>query len=251
MNNTHLLLCFVLMLFCSTGIAQENNSAIHGRIITREGSKEGILITNTTKGTYVLSDQTGYFDLDSQINDTLKFTSPFHIEYMYVVNELDIKRNPVLFPIEQLYGMNQLNEIVITKYDGGSLGIFDGIGKKYTPAERKLRFAKSGVVEPLYNWLSGRTSVLKKNLAYEREGVRVDKFSDAISSARLTSYFKIPADYTESFVYYAVTKEEVKDILEASSVDSKALERVVTPIVFEFLEMIKEDSIQTNSSQEG
>ncbi|MCC9041843.1 hypothetical protein LNQ81_03900 [Myroides sp. M-43] len=242
MNVKHLLFCISFFLFYHIGNAQENNTAIHGRIITREGSKEDILITNTTKGNSVISDKTGYFDIASELRDTLKFTSPFYIEYTYVVNELDLKRNPVLFPLEQLYTMNQLNEIVITKYDGGSLGLFDGMGKKYTPAERKLRFAKSGIVEPLYNWLSGRTSILKKSLEYEREGFRVDKFLDVISNVRLINYFKIPADYTESFVYYAITKEEVKELLNSNLVDSKALERVITPIVFEYLDMLDNKS---------
>ncbi|KUF45443.1 hypothetical protein AS361_07355 [Myroides marinus] len=251
MKSTHSLWCLFFFLIYLSSIAQQSTDVLHGRIITREGSREGIVVTNKTKGNSVLSDKIGYFDINSQVNDTLKFTSPFHIEYTYVVTELDMKRNPVLFPLEQLYEVNQLNEIVITKYSGGSLGLFEGIGKKYTPAERKLRTATTGSLDLLVNALNGRTSVLKKNLEYEREGSRVEKFLDAVDNSRLVTYFKIPSDYTESFVYYAVTKAEVKDMLNRSPMDPGALEKIITPIVFEFLEMIKEQPATTVSPLNG
>lgn len=238
-------------LICLNSIAQQNTDVLHGRIITREGSREGIVVINTTKKNSVISDKRGYFDINSQVNDTLKFTSPFHIEYTYVVTELDIMRNPVLFPLELLYGNSQLNEIVITKISGESLGLFDGIGKKYTPAERKLRTANSGL-DMVVNALSGRSAVLRKNLAYEREDSRIDKFFDTISNERLTAYFKIPADYTESFVYFAVTNKEVKDILDSTSiVNAKTLEQTIVPLVFEFLEMINIPAIGENLSKKG
>jgi hypothetical protein len=251
MKSIYSLFSLFFFLIGLNSIAQKNIDVLHGRIITREGSREGIVVTNTTKENSVISDKMGYFDISSQVNDTLKFTSPFHIEYTYVVTELDIMRNPVLFPLEQLYGMNQLNEIVITKYSGGSLGLFDGIGKKYTPAERKLKTANSGL-DLVVNALSGRTGMLRKNLAYEREDLRVDKFFDVISNERLTAYYKVPADYTESFVYFAVTNKEVKDILDSTGiVSAKALEQAIIPLVFEFLEMINIPAIGENLSKKG
>ncbi|MGL4582062.1 MAG: hypothetical protein ACRCVU_03660 [Flavobacterium sp.] len=242
MFNLHTFLCLSFLL-CHLSInAQENNTVINGRIITKEGSRDGILITNITKEKYVFSDKGGYFAIDSAINDTLRFTSPDYIEYTYVVNEFDIKRNPVLFPLEQIYGMNRLDEIVITKLDSRSLGLTDKYTRFHTPAERQLKKATTGggiiPIDPFINLLSGRTSMLKKNLAYEREGFRVDKFFNAISTTRLEGYYKIPADYTESFVYFAITKKEIKDLLDSTPVDTKTLERNLTPVVFEFLEMI-------------
>ncbi|WP_121967318.1 hypothetical protein [Myroides sp. N17-2] len=238
MSNFHTFLCLSFLLCHFSINAQDNNAVINGRIVTKEGSRDGILITNITKEKYVFSDKGGYFAIDSDINDTLRFTSPDYIEYTYVVNEFDIKRNPVLFPLEQIYGMNRLDEIVITKIDSRSLGLTDKYTQKYTPAERKLKTAKNGLLDPFVNMLSGRTSVLKKNLAYEREDFKVDKFLNAISTARLEGYYKIPADYTESFVYFAITKKEIKDLLEETPIDTKTLERNITPAVFEFLEML-------------
>lgn len=242
MFNINTLLCLSFLLCHLSMNAQEDNTVINGRIITKEGSRDGILITNVTKQKYVFSDKGGYFTMDSNINDTLRFTSPDYLEYTYVVNEFDIKRNPVLFPLEHIYGMNRLDEIVITKIDSRSLGLVDRYTRFDTPAERQLKKATTGggflPIDPFINLLSGRTSMLKKNLAYEREDFKVDKFINAISTARLESYYKIPADYTESFVYFAITKKEIKDLLEETPVDAKTLERNITPVVFEFLEAL-------------
>ncbi len=232
------------MISCFYANAQEYDlSILHGRVLTKEKQNEGVLVTNaTTKGAAVLSDMKGYFDIEAKEGDTLKFSSPDYIEYTYVVNEFDIKRNPVLFPLEQIYGMNRLNEIVITKLDSRSLGLTDKYTRFHTPAERQLKKATTGggiiPVDPIVNYFTGRTSMLKKALSYEREGFKVDKFFNAISTARLEGYYKIPADYTDSFAYFAVTRKEIKDILDSTPIDMKTLESNITPLVFEFLEMI-------------
>lgn len=246
MTNFFRLLNLTILLVCANGIAQEKMNVLQGKLVTRKGNLDGIVIANLTIETTVLSDKQGYFTLQCQINDTLKFLSPNHVEYSYVVNELDIKLNPVLFPLEPLFSMNQLDEIVITKIDSDALGFTNKYTKRYTPAERQLKKATTGggiiPIDPIVNYLNGRTGTLKKALSYEREEFRIDKFFNAISHERLTTYYKMPADYVESFVYYAVTKKEIKEILNSSLTDVKYLERNLTPIVFEFMEMISKET---------
>ncbi|MDM1402694.1 hypothetical protein HX039_01045 [Myroides marinus] len=236
------LLSLAVLLWCSIGYAQENTSFINGKIVVHRGSVDAISVINATKNASVLSDKYGYFSISSQVGDTLKFISPNYIEYTYVVNEFDIKRNPVLFPLEPLFTMNQLDEIVITKIDSDALGITNQYTKRHTPAERQLKKATTGggiiPVDPIVNYFTGRTAMLKKAVAYEKEGTRTEKLLDLVSRDRLVSYYKIPADYVDSFAYYAVSKPEVKEVLNASVIDTRYLERYLTPIVFEFIELI-------------
>lgn len=243
MNHAQNALSIILLLISSICFAQDSPSVLNGKIVTRDGIFEGIVILNTSKEISVLSDNKGYFSIRSQVNDTIRFISPNHTEYQYVVNEFDIKRSPVLFPLEPLYSINRLDEIVITKIDSDALGFTDKYTRRYTPAERKLRTAKTGggmiPVDPFINMLSGRMSMLKKNLAYEKTDHRVEKLLETITNERLVDYYQIPVDYVEGFAYYAVTKEGIKDLLNATIVDLKELERDLTPVVFEFLEMIK------------
>ncbi len=243
MNHAQNALSIILLLISSICFAQDSPSVLNGKIVTRDGIFEGIVILNTSKEISVLSDNKGYFSIRSQVNDTIRFISPNHTEYQYVVNEFDIKRSPVLFPLEPLYSINRLDEIVITKIDSDALGFTDKYTRRYTPAERKLRTAKTGggmiPIDPFINMLSGRMSMLKKNLAYEKTDHRVEKLLETITNERLVDYYQIPVDYVEGFAYYAVTKEGIKDLLNATIVDLKELERDLTPVVFEFLEMIK------------
>jgi hypothetical protein len=246
MTNFFRMLSLTILLAYTNSIAQEKIYVLQGKLVTRKGNLDGIVVANLTRETTVLSDKQGYFTLQCQINDTLKFLSPSHVEYSYVVNELDIKLNPVLFPLEPLFSMNQLDEIVITKIDSDALGFTNKYTKRYTPAERQLKKATTGggiiPIDPIVNYLNGRTGTLKKALSYEREEFRIDKFFNAVSHERLIIYYKIPIDYVESFVYYAVTKKEIKEILNSNLTDVKYLERNLTPIVFEFMEMISKET---------
>ncbi|WHT74171.1 hypothetical protein QK342_03540 [Myroides odoratimimus] len=94
-------------------------------------------------------------------------------------------------------------------------------------------------IDPFVNMLSGRMSMLKKNLAYEKTDHRVDKLIEVVTNERLVDYYQIPLDYVEGFAYYAVEKTEIKELLNVGMVNVNELERELTPVVFEFLEMIK------------
>ncbi|MCC9041845.1 hypothetical protein LNQ81_03910 [Myroides sp. M-43] len=239
------LLCLVTLLICTNSLAQDKKNILNGKLVTRNGNLDGIVIANVTKETSVLSDKKGYFTIECQVLDTLKFISSNYIEYTYVINELDVKLNPVLFPLEPIFTMNSLDEIVITKIDSDALGITNKYTRRHTPAERQLKKATTGggfiPVDPIVNYFTGRTGMLKKALSYEREGFRIDKFLNAVSAERLERHYRIPLDYVETFVYYAVAKQDIKDILNAKIVDVKYLEISLTPVVFEFMELISKE----------
>ncbi|MDM1396320.1 hypothetical protein HX049_03890 [Myroides odoratimimus] len=232
----------LLLLLAGVGHAwaQEQGGQISGKLVTRGGELDGTVVTNINRNKTTLADKKGYFEIYGEPRDTIRFSSVHHIEYTYIVVEGDAKRGVLLFPLEPLPDLStRLNEILITKIDAGALGFTNKYTKRYTPAERKLRTATTGILDPLVNLLSGRTAMLKKNLAYEREGFRVNKLLSVIDEERLVNYYKIPPDYVESFAYYAVSREEIKDIVNATVIDTKFLERMIAPVVLDFLEMIK------------
>lgn len=241
MNIIQKLLTLLILL---TGIghclAQEQGGMISGKLVTRGGDLDGTLVTNINRNKTTLADKKGYFDIYGEPQDTIRFSSVYHMEYTYVIAEADMKGGVLLFPLEPLPDLStRLNEILITKVDAGGQGFTNKYTKRYTPAERKLRTATTGILDPLVNLLSGRTAMLKKNLAYEREDFRVSKLLNTIDEERLVEYYKIPPDYVESFAYYAVSREEIRDIVNATIIDTKFLERMIAPVVLDFLEMVK------------
>jgi len=213
---------------------------ISGKLVTRGGDLDGTVVTNINRNKTALADKKGYFDIYGEPQDTIRFSSVYHMEYTYIIAEADMKGGVLLFPLEPLPDLStRLNEILITKVDAGGQGFTNKYTKRYTPAERKLRTATTGILDPLVNLLSGRTAMLKKNLAYEREDFRVSKLLNTIDEERLVEYYKIPPDYVESFAYYAVSREEIRNIVNATIIDTKFLERMIAPVVLDFLEMVK------------
>ncbi|WP_286464821.1 hypothetical protein [Myroides odoratimimus] len=230
----------ILLTGIGHGLAQEQGGMISGKLVTRGGDLDGTVVTNINRSKTTLADKKGYFDIYGEPQDTIRFSSVYHMEYTYVIAEADIKGGVLLFPLEPLPDLStRLNEILITKVDAGGQGFTNKYTKRYTPAERKLRTATTGILDPLVNLLSGRTAMLKKNLAYEREDFRVSKLLNTIDEERLVEYYKIPPDYVESFAYYAVSREEIRDIVNATIIDTKFLERMIAPVVLDFLEMVK------------
>ncbi|MEC4051419.1 hypothetical protein VSP10_01300 [Myroides odoratimimus] len=235
-----LLTLLILLTGIGHGLAQEQGGMISGKLVTRGGDLDGTVVTNINRSKTTLADKKGYFDIYGEPQDTIRFSSVYHMEYTYVIAEADIKEGVLLFPLEPLPDLStRLNEILITKVDAGGQGFTNKYTKRYTPAERKLRTATTGILDPLVNLLSGRTAMLKKNLAYEREDFRVSKLLNTIDEERLVEYYKIPPDYVESFAYYAVSREEIRDIVNATIIDTKFLERMIAPVVLDFLEMVK------------
>jgi len=232
------LLSLTMLLFYGVNYAQVTNSFLKGKIISNEGSKEGVTVINVSKGTYVVSDDAGYFDLKAEAKDTLRFIHPTYLLYTYIINDADFDRDPVLFPLERNKSGEMLEEIVITKKPSH---IYTYKSKGPSPVERQLASATSGIITPIVNWLNGRTAMLKKALAYEKEGFKVDKMLDYVTRERLMTEFHIPYDYAESFAFYAVLRDDVKDALEITPVDVYYLEKLITPIVPEFLELIGQE----------
>ncbi|MDM1402696.1 hypothetical protein HX039_01055 [Myroides marinus] len=238
MRCTKPFLFVVFLLFHVFAFAQQGLKSLHGKIISNEGSKEGVTIINVSKGIFVVSDDAGYFDINSQAMDTLRFISPTFLLYTYVIKDADFDRDPVLFPLERNKSGEILEEIIITKKPSH---IYTYKSKGPSPVERKLASATSGIITPLINLINGRTAMLKKALLYEREGFRVEKFLDYIPPERLTTQFNIPYDYVEGFAFYAVLNDKVKEALVITPVDVHYLEGIITPLAVDFLDLINQD----------
>jgi hypothetical protein len=58
-----------------------------------------------------------------------------------------------------------LKEVVIDENSqiSGESGYYTLWTKKYSPAERKLYTARSGLLDPALNWITGRKAMLKKS----------------------------------------------------------------------------------------
>ena len=99
------------------------------------------------------------------------------------------------------------------------MGIISPFTKHYTPAQRKLYTATSGggivPVDPILNWLSGRTAMLKKEVEVEKKETLMDKIegnkiSVSFTHANKGLMVKIDSVKPVSLYGFAIAGEDKK-----------------------------------------
>jgi hypothetical protein len=138
------------------------------------------------------------------------------------------------FTVKLSLVMHQLQEVIIKNYNNinaVSLGIIPSGQIKYTDAERKLHTATalnatanagslaggSISADPLLNFLSGRTAMLKKEVAVEKKEFFMKLLENMFSIEHFVERLKIPAEYVKGFEYYAVENESFTKILNSKN----------------------------------
>lgn len=203
---------FIVLLAVASGVLQAQNPRIlNGKITSDVSELGGIFIANLSANKSTLSLEGGYFRIAASRGDTLMFSSvQFHGKRI-VLKESDFETELFFVRLESM--ITQLDEVIVKKYNGidaVSLGIIPKGQKVYTPAERKLRTATSlkgtgGIgLDPLLNWMTGRTAMLKKELVVERNEFMLTKIENLFEEEYFTGQLKIPIDYVRGFCYYII-----------------------------------------------
>lgn len=139
----------------------------------------------------------------------------------------DVSRE--LVPITLNPAGTQLKEVKVDhNINSKSVGISAKEPKAYTPAERKLKNAKTTSptrevdraytavgTDPLINAVSGRTAALKKQAQVEKKESSKAKLSEAYEKSYFTDTLKIPADYVEGFLYFVVEDKRFVNTLDS------------------------------------
>lgn len=242
---------FTIFFFCTTSWSQ-NDSIIKGKIIVETNDTDGITIVNLSNKSNTISSNGGYFSIKAKVQDTLMF-SAIHLEAKkHIVSAKDFK-NDLLF-IKLAIHTKHIKEIMITNSDisAESLGLVPKGQKKYTPAERRLKTAgdvgnifNQGLavgVDPLINWITGRTAQLKKELEIERKEFLQTKINTTFEKDYLIGILKIPAEYTDGFIFYIVEDQELVDAVKIKNKTKVAFR--LSELATEYLKL-KEPEIKT------
>ena len=212
---------FFFLLFASVGVAQESSSKeLKGKVNANMSNLEGIYVINLKTEKSAITDMQGFFSIKAIAGDTLMLSS-IQFKGLKVVLKAE-NFSDKLFFVRMEPIMNQLNEVVIKKYDNinaRSFGIIPSNQKSYTAAERKYATASSGSLnpmglDPLLNFLSGRTAMLKKELQIEKKESYLALLDELFDTNQYVGTFHIPVNYIKGFQYYAVDNEKFTVILD-------------------------------------
>ena len=222
-----ILLLFSQIIFGQTG----GEKLIHGKIFSESGNIEGVTIINLVNEKSTASDANGDFYILAKADDLLVFSS-VNLEYFRrIIEENDLKAEVLI--IKMTSKTIELKEVIVNKHpeiNAVSLGISPKGVKHYTPAERKLKTAGDfkpiqllGIlggslpVDPILNAISGRTTMLKKELEVENKERLLVKIGTLFDDDYYIKTLKIPANYIKGFQYYCIEDRKFAEVLKSNN----------------------------------
>jgi len=242
----------VLFLFIIAFAQGQNTSfpqKLNGKIIADYSDLEGVYIINLKSEKSTTTERGGYFSINANIGDTLMFSAIQFRGLKVKLKEEDFRKELLFIKLECLVRM--LDEVRINEYKNineYSLGIVSSHLKHYTPAERKLAVATgtdaqfgtntSFSFDPLLNWMSGRTSMLKKELEVEKKETLMDKINGWYEDKYFIQTLKIPEDYVKGFKYYIIQDAKFVESMKAKNRTMATF--IMNELAVNYLQLLKE-----------
>lgn len=230
------------------------NKTLNGKVVSEAVNLEGIYVINLNTDQTTTTANEGFFSINVSIGDTLMFAALSIKGLKRVISEADYNQKLVLVKLEPM--IHRLNEVVIKQYkhiNAVDLGIVAPTIKKYTPAERRLRTASGDGIEgntdgssgasvgldPLFNWMSGRTALLKKELEVERKENLLQRIENQFGISYCIDKLKIPAEYVKGFWYYIV--DEPKFVAAMATKNKVMTAFVLTELATKYISLQQAD----------
>jgi hypothetical protein len=208
---------FVVLLFFATVCTwsqTSNEKILHGKIVADSASVFGIDVVNLGNEKVTVTNNKGEFSILAKADDILVFSSMTLEMKRMLVDEDDLKSETII--IYMTAKINELNEVIVKKNAAEGTSIIPG-QKHYTPAERKLYTATSGLLDAPLNWLSGRTEMLKKEIVVERKERMLNKIGVLYEDKYYIQTLKVPEIYIDDFQRYLIEDKEFAAALKVKN----------------------------------
>lgn len=179
------------------------SKTISGKVIA-SSDVFGVHIMNTTASKFTITNEDGSFEIPAQLYDTISVSALQYKPKEYIVTDIIMQSGQMNINLDDK--VNVLDEVLVGKILTGDLmsdiensdakrevnfydlGIPGYTGRRKTLSERRLYEAKTGggivPLNPLLNWLSGRTKQLKEQIKREEKDksldVVIENYSDML-----------------------------------------------------------------------
>lgn len=215
-------LFFISLFFIKLSTAQ--SIKITG-VVKSSADVENIHVINKTAQKFTITNALGRFLIPVNLNDTLRFSSVQHQSKSIVVSKEIIRLKTITVVL--IEKINTLNQVTIGKVLSGNLnadiadidgetpvnfynvGIPGYKGKLATQSERRLNEATTGggiPLNPIINAITGRTKMLKKRVAYERNDALIAKIKEEFLES-LFSIHELDEEFKMDFFYFCEMDE--------------------------------------------
>ncbi len=238
-TNNALLILFLLLIQISFGQAV-GIKEIQGQIFEQSTYVDGVNIINNNTQVATVSDVNGLFSIAAREGDVLVFSSVNLEPLKRRITAEDLASNSLV--IKMSAKEIELKEVIVNEnahITAENLGIIPQGQKKYTPAERKVYTATSTSVDKMLNAISGRTSMLKKEVKVEQKEGLFRKLEYLFEEAYYTDRLKIPAEYIKGFQLYCVDSPEFAVSLNTKNKTMSMF--LITGLAQEYLKIIEHE----------
>jgi hypothetical protein len=207
----------VLLLFLGTfsmWSQDRNEKLLQGIIAADDALLSGIDVVNLGNEKVTFTNSKGAFSILAKADDILVFSSKSLEMRRVLIDEDDLKSGTII--VNMYPKINELDEVIVKKSPIEGVSIIPG-QKQYTPAERKLHTATNGILDAPINWMSGRTAMLKKEVAVERKQRLLDKIGILYEDKYYIETLKIPEIYIDDFQRYIIEDKEFTAALKVKN----------------------------------
>jgi hypothetical protein len=238
LNNTlYSILLFIVQISFGQTIGSKE---IQGQIFEKSTSVDGVNIINNNTQVTAISDVNGLFSIVVNDGDVLVFSSVNLEPLKRRITVEDLASNSLL--IKMSAKEIELKEVIVNEnahITAENLGIIPQGQKKYTPAERKVYTATSTSVDKILNAISGRTSMLKKEVKVEQKESLFRKLEYLFEEAYYTDRLKIPSEYIKGFQLFCVDNPEFAVSLSTKNKTMSMF--LITGLAQEYLTIIEHE----------
>ena len=197
-----------------------NSKYLNGKVIANADDLSTINIENLKTNLTSSIEFNGSFIIPANEGDTLMFSSIQFKRLKIKLKKEDFNEIEFLIKLEKLtYFLEEVTIIDYKKISAVSLGITSKGVKKYTPAERRLYTATGGgnkfgtktsvSFDGILNAISGKTTMLKKEVKIERKEFTINKINSLFDDNYFIESLKIPIEYINGFKYYIVENNDL------------------------------------------
>lgn len=231
----------VFISFVFSAQAQERK-VLEGRVFSKDGDVAGTHVMNITTQRGTITKANGFFSIPVHLNDTLVFSAVQYKRKAIPVNlavlesiflnvfleEGEIKLDEVLVMPYNLTGdlFKDLDSLKIgVMINASLLGLPNADVKPLTQSERKLYTARTWdynvnkvKLDPLINYFSGRTKMLKKRVAREAAYNKVQNTRDLYVDSLFTQGLGIPKNSINDFMFFCEADTAFQTMVESHDI---------------------------------
>ena len=212
-SSVALILVFLPMVL----FAQDVSKVLRFRITTTDStSTAGVNVVNIVNERSATSNGAGEFSILVKPGDLLILQKETFEYKRQPIDAEDMAKNVVI--VKMTPKPIALDEVVVNqKAAPDDLVMRHRDHKKFTPAERKLYTATTGLLDPLINFMSGRTARLKHELGVEMNERLLARLDMVYDDDYYVGTLKIPSDYIGDFKRYIIEDEPFVMALKAKN----------------------------------